>query len=197
MTGGWEDISKGSLQNLPLHYWYAYLTCTYHDGQLLAPQQLHNSRDQSCLHHHIDAIIGAISQVRDGPACVCQNLPVIMVQKTDQGGQDLLDGLNWGCWVLVTAQVGQGPGQVSEVASLQRGKRGRVNKTKKLTYFYSQWANTSRAQDLPITSSKELLLFRSILRFTSRQAGSFCYMHATRIIEAHLTHFKRQIGLLY
>ena len=59
---------------------------THNDGQLVKAEQLHKAGDYPGLHDHLDAVIGAVGQVRQGPARVSQHLPVIVVQQADQSG---------------------------------------------------------------------------------------------------------------
>lgn len=44
---------------------------------------------------------------------------VMMVQKANQSGKNLLDCFNWRCRVLVTAEIRQRPGYIAQVAKLK------------------------------------------------------------------------------
>lgn len=53
---------------------------TYNHGQLIRAQQIDQTWDQASLDHHLNALICAVCEVRDGPTCVSQHLPVVAVQ---------------------------------------------------------------------------------------------------------------------
>ena len=44
------------------------------------------------LHHHVNAVVGAVGEVGDGPAGVRQDVLITQVEQLDQGRQKLVDG---------------------------------------------------------------------------------------------------------
>lgn len=96
---------------------------TYNHRQLIRAQQLDQAWDQASLDHHLNALISAICEVRDSPTRIGQHLPVVAVQQTDEGGEDLFDRLQRGRRVLVATEVRHRPRHVSQVASLQASKK--------------------------------------------------------------------------
>ena len=68
---------------------------------------------QKCLlttvNNFLDFVVCSVSEVGQSPACVCQNFSVAVVQESCKSGQKLPYHLKLGGWVLVPAQVGQGP----------------------------------------------------------------------------------------
>lgn len=91
---------------------------TYDHSQLLEAEHLHQAGDQTGLDHHLDAVVGAVREVGDGPAGVGEHLRVVVVEQADQGGQDLLHGSQGRGGVLVAAEVRQRPRHVAEIAGL-------------------------------------------------------------------------------
>lgn len=73
--------------------------------------------------HHLNALISAVCEVRDGPTRVGQHLPVVAVQQTDESREDLLDRLQRGRRVLVATEVRHRPRHISQVAGLQASKK--------------------------------------------------------------------------
>lgn len=99
-------------------------TCdTYNHRQLIRAQQLDQAWDQASLDHHLNALISAVCEVRDGPTGVGQHLPVVAVQQTDESREDLLDRLQRGRRVLVATEVRHRPRHISQVAGLQASKK--------------------------------------------------------------------------
>lgn len=101
---------------------------THHYGQVTASQEPHKLGHQSSLHNNFYPVIGTVCEVGDGPARVCQHLGVVVVQQADQGGQDLLDGLDGRGRVLIATQVWQRPRHVPQIPRLQ-GLRETVNRS--------------------------------------------------------------------
>ena len=66
----------------------------------------------------LDLLIGAISEVGESPAGVRQHLLVTVVHQAGQDGQDLTHGGHGRGRVLVTAQIGDGPGHIAQEGSL-------------------------------------------------------------------------------
>ena len=92
--------------------------------------QLNETRDKTSLDNSLDASIFAVSDVRDGPAGITQDLFVLEVEKSVQGFQAANDELKIGSG-LSTNQVRQGPGTVTKegfasalVQVLDEGRHG-------------------------------------------------------------------------
>ena len=59
-------------------------------------------------------VVGAVSQVAEGPAGVREHLLVRVVEELGQRGKAPLHGVEWRRWVLVATQVGQRPCHVAQ-----------------------------------------------------------------------------------
>lgn len=77
----------------------------YHNNQIWAVHEFHKPWENACLHHNLDAIIGAISQVGNSPAGIRDDFLVFVLQEEDEDWQNLLHGIQGRAWVLVPAQV--------------------------------------------------------------------------------------------
>ena len=67
---------------------------------------------------HINSRVCSIGEVRQGPAGVGQYLFVAVIDEGAQGREDANNNLLWWVWVLVTAQIGHGPTDVTKVVCL-------------------------------------------------------------------------------
>lgn len=81
------------------------LIVPYHNSQIWAVHELHKPWENPCLHHNLDAIIVAISQVGNSPAGVREDLLVLMLQEDEEDWQNLLHSIQGRARVLVPAQV--------------------------------------------------------------------------------------------
>lgn len=61
----------------------------YHDTELLVVHELHQPRDDTSFHHHINTVIVTVWQVGDCPACVRQDVLVAVMEQLDQRGKHL------------------------------------------------------------------------------------------------------------
>lgn len=61
----------------------------YHNTELLVVHKLHQTRDDASFHNHVDAVVIAVGQVRDGPARVRQDIGVGEMEQLDQRGKHL------------------------------------------------------------------------------------------------------------
>ena len=48
------------------------------------------ARHDAGLHHHVNAVVGAVGEVGGGPAGVRQDVLIAQVEQLDQGGQNLV-----------------------------------------------------------------------------------------------------------
>ena len=48
------------------------------------------ARHHAGLHHHVNAVVGAVGEVGGGPAGVRQDVFIAQVEQLDQGGQNLV-----------------------------------------------------------------------------------------------------------
>lgn len=71
------------------------------------------------VHNLLDLVVGSVRQVRQGPAGVRQHFLVSVADQCCQGRKTLLHHGERRAWILVPAQVGDGPGHVT-----QEGGRG-------------------------------------------------------------------------
>ena len=83
------------------------------NGLVGGPHQFDKSGDKTSFDNSLDASILTVSNVRDSPAGITQNLLILEVEKTVQRLQAALDELELG-GRLTTDQVRQGPGTVAE-----------------------------------------------------------------------------------
>lgn len=81
------------------------LISPYHNSKLWAVHEFHKPWENPCLHHNLDAIIAAISQVGNSPAGVRDDSLVFMLQEEDEDWQNLLHSIQGRAGVLVPAQV--------------------------------------------------------------------------------------------
>lgn len=91
----------------------------YQSRQVQAGQELDKSWQDPSLQHNIDAVVGTVRQVGDGPAGVREDFLVCVLQQADKSGEYLLHSLQRRGGVFVPAEVGHGPGDVFQEVSLQ------------------------------------------------------------------------------
>ena len=102
------------------------------NGLVVGPHQLDETRDKTGLDNSLDAIIFAVSDIRNSPAGITQDFFVLEVEKSVQGVQAATDKLKLGSG-LSTNQVRQSPGTVAKEgfasANLQVLDEGRHSST--------------------------------------------------------------------
>lgn len=81
------------------------LIVPYHNIHIWAVHEFHKPWENPCVHHNLDAIIAAISQVGNSPAGVRDDFLVLVLQEEDEDWQNLLHGIQGRTGVLVPAQV--------------------------------------------------------------------------------------------
>lgn len=81
------------------------LIVPYHNNKIWAVHEFHKPWENPCLHHNLDAIIAAISQVGNSPAGVRDDILVLMLQEEDEDWKNLLHSIQGRAGVLVPAQV--------------------------------------------------------------------------------------------
>lgn len=90
----------------------------YQDIEFRAAHELNQPGQDPRVNHLANALIAAIGEVGQGPAGVRENLAVLVLQEVEEDGQHLLHCFFARVWVLVSAQVGQGPRDVPQKCDL-------------------------------------------------------------------------------
>ena len=79
-----------------------------------ADHELNQPGQHQHVKHLANELVEALSEVGQGQAGVREHLAVLVLQEVGEDGQHLLHCLFAGVWILVSAQVGQGPCDVPQ-----------------------------------------------------------------------------------
>lgn len=77
---GWTEVGGGIIQE------------RYHDAEFLVAHQLHQPRDDARFHHDVNAVVVAVGEVGDCPACVGQDVLIGEMEQLDQRRKNLRKG---------------------------------------------------------------------------------------------------------
>ena len=83
------------------------------DSRRRVEQELDEAAADASLDDGLDLLVGAVRKIRQGPACVGEDLLVGTEDELCEGGQTGLDHIEVGLG-LATAEVGQGPGGIAK-----------------------------------------------------------------------------------
>lgn len=81
------------------------LIVSYHNDQLWADHEFHQPWENPCIHHNLDAIVGAIGQIGNSPAGVRNYFLVLMFYEAEEDWQHHLHCIQGRVGVLVPTEV--------------------------------------------------------------------------------------------
>lgn len=74
---GWTEVGDGIIQE------------HYHNAEFLVAHELHQPRDDARFHDNVNAVIVAVGEVGDRPACIRQDVLVSEMEQLDQRRKNL------------------------------------------------------------------------------------------------------------